>query len=71
MRFDTPEGMAVRYDYHSHPRGVSAVLVKDGRIEAVGFAKFNPNDSEFRMKLGCEIAEGRALARYHKQVPSW
>lgn len=65
MTRQLPDHLSVRYDYHEHPTGVSAVLTTDeGHIAAVGFAKFNHRDPAFSFDLGERIALGRALGRY-------
>jgi hypothetical protein len=58
------DGLHVRYDYHEHPRGISAVVLDgDDRIKAVGFAKYNPRDPGFNLALGERIALGRAMQK--------
>jgi hypothetical protein len=67
-----PAGLRARFDYHEHPRGISAVLtsVHTGQIVSVGFAKFSTEDAgetDFSPALGERIALGRALARRDRQ----
>lgn len=62
MTRQLPEGWNARYDYHEHPRGLSAIVTDDrGKIVSVGFAKFNPRDGQFDYQIGRRIALGRAL----------
>lgn len=64
MTRQLPAHLDVRYDYHEHPAGVSAVVFDDhATIQAVGYAKFNQRDSHFDYALGERIALGRALAK--------
>lgn len=68
-RFYMPRGYRVRYDWHQHPRGVSAILIRpNGKVRSVGFAKFNPNDGEFKGSLGAQIALGRALSKLPRHL---
>lgn len=63
-RYELPQGWVVRYDYHEHPRGLSAIVADAiGEVRGIGFAKFNPRDPEFKASTGQQIALGRALAR--------
>lgn len=57
-----PPGYVVRYDYHDKPVAITAVLLHpDGRIAAVGVAKFSARDPYFSFETGEQIALGRAL----------
>lgn len=62
MNLSIPPGHAVRFDYHKHPRSITAVVYDLGssRIRAVGVAKHNPTD-EWNQKQGEDIALHRAL----------
>jgi hypothetical protein len=61
MRYSLPEGYQVRYDYHEHPHGITAVIIGPNRdVRAVGVAKHNPDD-EWSLHRGRDIALGRAL----------
>lgn len=65
MTRQLPDNLSVRYDYHEHPTGVSAILLDDdGHVVEIGLAKFNHRDPVFSFGLGERIALGRALARY-------
>ncbi len=66
MRFQLPEDHTVRFDYHEHPHGITAVVLDAGGVVVgVGVAKHNPTD-DWRLGQGMSIALGRALARMDK-----
>lgn len=57
-----PAGYGVRYDYHTQPVAITAVVMAaDGHIAAVGVAKFSAKDPHFSYETGEQIALGRAL----------
>ena len=70
MTRQLPAGMKVRYDYHEHPRGISAIVMTDsGEVKAVGVAKYNPEDEAFSMALGEKVSLQRALFHLDEIVP--